>query len=445
MLQTVSAARRFLPYVAFLALLPLSLGAQVSVKLTLPKEGIANGNVPTCDWSVTRLKESAAPDDPLRLAYVSDTLVLRVVDDSSATGDHAPVVVQVQGVDSVYRLASGDSVEAFAVGVRALASRQVRIGRDPSSGAKMLCIGTPAPVFSQARDLGRTHHDLFAGGEVSSALRTGAAPGAATGNLGLHTFAFRPAGSPFRFPFGFVSWLPFGVGRVLNRVGYDVEFEELRTAITVTGTGDTLSRLESGKEFAQAVLAPLSATRGTLSSVQVMYSPQQRYGSSRKAMRGLRLSAAATRSVWSGSIPASLRDPNAGATAVDTVAKDVTLFTGDARWRWVFINHDRDDDGNTFSFAADLGWTARGIRGDIAASGAANDSLRVATLGSSAKSFHGPVVGLYLTLRQVSAYAEVQKLRRTNDAGSERVESLEGWQPLIGFRFEAPIFTILDK
>lgn len=427
---------------------PAVSGAQVRVGVTLLVDDVRAGTASRCTWTVTKLVESPDPTNADRLKRISDSVQVRIVNaKDSLTPSGAELYVQV-GSGKRQTVPAADSISTFAVGEREIAARRVVISRSTNAPDATLCIAVPVPLANTPRHIGVTHHDLFAGGEVSNALRTGANVGAATGSLGLHSFSYRDDENAFVFPFGFlpvtrIAALNAVTGLLKSHLSYQADLEELRASVTVAGQGDTLFSSTQNAAFAQAVLAPLTAPRGTLSSVQVMYSPQTRYGSTQTSLRGFRFAAGATRSAWQGVIRRSIQKPSVTDTAArDTVAKTVTLFTGDVRWRWVFINRTRDEDGNTFSFAMDAGATFRGIAGDIVAGNARNDSLRVATLGTTTRSFWGPVAGLYLTLRQVSAFAEIQKLRARDAKGQARVESLEGWQPIIGFRFEAPIFSI---
>ncbi len=427
---------------------PAAGAAQVRVTATLLIDDVRAGTGSSCTWTVAKLIEAPDPANAQRLKRVSDSVQVRIVNaKDSLTPAGAELYVQV-GSGQRYTMPAADSTRTFAVGEREIAARRVVVSRSTNAPGAALCAAVPEPLWSASRNLGVTHHDLFAGGEVSNALRTGANVGAATGSLGLHSFSYRSDTNVFVFPFGFLPStrsvrLNAFTGFLKKHLSYQADLEELQTSVTVAGQGDTLFGATPNAAFAQAVLAPLTAPRGNLSSVQVMYSPQTRYGSTQTSLRGFRFAAGATRSAWQGVIHRSIGTAGVTDTAArDTIAKNVTLFTGDVRWRWVFINRTRDEDGNTFSFAMDAGATFRGIAGDIVAESPRNDALRAATLGTTAKSFWGPVAGLYLTLRQVSAFAEIQRLGARDAKAQPRVESLEGWQPIIGFRFEAPIFSI---
>jgi hypothetical protein len=424
--------------------LPSALAAQYTVEVHVRDVDLTRGTPLVCVYHTTLNTEPPDPDRPGRLHRIADTLRVRVVNAQGST-TKAPAALRAQvGAGEIHSLTVDDTARTFPLEPRALTAQQVRVMRAREVGAANLCIARPVEPAVTARDLTVTHHDLFAGGEVSSALRTGAAGGAASGNLGLHSFVYRDARRPFRFPFGILSGIPRIGPALRDYASYNVHLEELRASITVLSGTDTLFAVDDSREFAQAVLSPLTATRGNLSAVQVMYSPQQYYGVG-TAMRGFRFAGGATRSVWKGAIASRVRNPNASAEALDTLAKDVTLFAADARYRWTFINHQTAEDGNVFSFAMDGGLAYRSIAGDLGTNRSPEaQALRRATLGTDKKIFLGPVIGMAIALRRVTAFAELHRFwgLRGEDIGN--VEQLEGWQPLVGFRFEAPMFTIRD-
>jgi len=412
---------------------PVSVAlAQNDVRLELSSTSIAAGTADLCRYVVRRSAgrdaDKAAPD----------SVSLRIVDrNGGAVASPAPLLLVIAG-SKAQSVPLGTQTIDFKLEPGALVNRQVRLFRATEVEAKPLCSINAIPAEFAATDLGVTRHDIFAGGEVGAALGTGATAGPASGSLGLHSMLYRGEARPFRFPFGGLPRVKL-LSSVFNALSYRVDLEEVRAEVSVAGSGDSLFTPGNGALFAQAVLAPQTALRGRLGGVNVMYSPQQRYGTN--SLRGLRFSGGATRSRWGGVLDSS----NSALGTPDTVFKNVVIFSGDVRVRFVFINHTKDDDGNTFSFAMDGGWAYRAVSGDLASRGAEAEALRTATIGTPDRIFRGPIGGLYITLRQVQAFAKLQNLSVGRKGGRAKVEGLEGWQPLIGFRFEAPIFTIGGK
>lgn len=281
-----------------------------------------------------------------------------------------------------------------------------------------------------------THTDVIASGEVSNAIRTGALNNQATGSLGFHHQTFPASKSDLRrFPLVFLDESVFEQdnrwGRFLRATNFVMDGQDLRAVITVAGTVDSV-RGKAGPNFARSVLLPTVSSTGGGKSVDLEYFPHA-FGHHRQAF-GPDIRFTASESRWAP-------DDTGG---IVFQGRTAVLMALDVRLKAILINRVSETDDNSLSFAIDGGYISRWIGGDVTAPG--NERVLVAALGPGARThFTGYAFGTQLRLRQVTAFADLQcvSCQFAFFGGRETsVESLEGLQPVIGFRFEAPFFTV---
>jgi hypothetical protein len=344
-----------------------------------------------------------------------DTLFVDVYADSSFT-KHAKPETPLKiwaGSDTLRDVGKTDTSVAIFAPAAGLADRVVRIQR--ANATTLLCSDMPFPnlstVFVSPGFV--THTDIIASGEISNALRTGAMSAPATGSLGFHHLSYRRGDEHPR-----------------SKLMRAMTNEDLRAVISVAATLDSVTGL-SGGNFAQSVLLPTIAPNSGWKSVDLEYFPSHMYGR-RNQMVGPVVRLIMSESRWA---PDSMNH-----VLRNKPAKIAVLTAFDARVRWVAINRVSTVDDNSLSFRLDGGYIQRSVGGDAAS----DTSLVAGALGDVRTKFYGWAVGTYLRLRQVTAYADFQCLScRPFGRDGPKIESLEGLQPVIGFRFEAPFFTVL--
>jgi hypothetical protein len=415
-------------------LTPIISFSQSRVEIDLSAQAVAAGEANGCQYrSAFR---------PVTGSLV-DSMILRVTPDSTYTGSAvlpAPISISL-GSAKIKDIARGDSMSRFAVGQAGLAERVVSIWR--SNSTEPICYFQPLPYvrFTSEGNPFETHTDVMATGEISNALRTGTSDNEATGSLGFHHQSYtKPGGTAFYFPFGNFGSGTGWIHHVLRWFSYPVSGEDMRATIGVAGSNDVLSGNNKAL-FAEAVLAPTSAAHGNLGSVDIQYRPFKMYGDHQQV--GLSARFVGTRSSWRPDTLSAPDTPGSGRT------KTAVLMGLDLRAHWLVINHQASNDPNNLLVAFDFGYVLRTVNGD-----ASRDPLFLQNaLGTHRLVFNGIASGAYLTLRQVTGFADFLCLgcppfstnkywffgplkRRT------KLDALEGLQPRIGFKFDAPFVTI---
>jgi hypothetical protein len=420
---------------------PVEGGAQSSVNISLVRDSVLVGDTLSCRFEAIRRARTA--DDNIR-----DTLYLRIRQSmTSETAVAAGVPLQVfVGSERLGSMSAGRTDTTFHLDPVSLADRIVAVRR--VDGTSYLCRFMPFPYLpsSDGGLAGQTHTDVIASGEVSNALRSGATSSAvATGTLGFFHVSLPQGNGPrSMFPFGRENlkssrrpWSlrnPLG-GYSLSRPlsFYRMDGEELRVVINVASTVDSIVGPVGGK-FAQALLVPSSGAGAGNRAVDLEYFPYRAIGSSGNQKIGLMFHFTASDALWSP-------DPSGEAARLSSRA---VLTAYDVRLKAVLVNRPPKEDGNAMSFAVDGGWIRRSVGGDITTGDGKTVLLR--SLGDSTKrSFEGYAVATTFRLRQVTAYADLLCLGCRFlfvDGSSTKIPSLQDLQPVIGFRFDAPLFTI---
>lgn len=250
--------------------------------------------------------------------------------------------------------------------------------------------GQTVALRAMARDTAREtapRTEFVADGAVANSLSTDKGATPVTGALGIRHFAQR---------------------------------EVFVALITVASTVDTLVS-DDPITFARALLNPGASGKGNAASGLLDYQRFHDYGQ-RSQRSGLHVYASFSRYVW--------RFDSAGTSTTS----DLTLLTGGLRAAWIAIRQVPDDRGNSFSFTGELGWTIRGLAGDVTR----DETFRQRTLGTTARVFHGPELAFSIQLRQVTASATVPIL---GVFGGPKLDGLTGVQPVVGFSINAPVFT----
>ena len=371
----------------------------------------------------------------------SDTLIIAVVADSSFDSTKAaklfvPLEVHLE-TRNVASVPKDSSLVRVAVGPAGLLEQRISLWAPHAIRVCLVEPFPPRPLFAQAKPF-TTHTDVIASGEVSNALRSGAQNSAATGSLGIHHSSYpRPGEALARFPWYFLPQTApdtaHRIGRTLYKLAHLSSFplsgEELRAVISVASAIDSVTG-PAGQAFAQSVLLPSTAPRSAWKSVDLSYAPFYMFGHAHQTIGpAFRLIAAESR--WS---------PDGVTPATTKVA---VLVATDVRLRAVVINRVSTADDNNLSLALDGGYIQRSVGGDAID----EPSFLKAALGDDTRHrFSGWALGTSLTLRQVTGYADFQCLScgfiGLGGRKGRHIESLEGLQPVIGFRFEAPFFTL---
>lgn len=413
-----------------------SLGAQSVAKLRINADAVAASAANACVLSTDVLPVQQTTGTSVSPAP-EDYIVLEVYSDAALTKPDSlrvPLDVRLDH-SAVGTLARNTSRDTIRVGVAGLAERVVTLW--PPNSTVPVCLHEPfphRPSFAQPKAF-TTHTDVIASGEVSNALRTGSENNATTGSLGFHHFSFPGVGEPVRwFPLSFVHENVFKQqnhwGAFLRAINFPAE--ELRAVISVAGSADSVQGT-AGANFAQAILLPANGGNGGWKSVDIQYFPHSL--NRRHQEFGPALRVAASESRWA---PDST-DGHAYASRIAVI----TAF--DVRLRGIVINRVSETDENSLSFAVDGGYIYRSLGGDIVAP--SNSEVLIAALGPDPRTrYSGWAIGSYLKLRQVTGYADFQclscKLLGLGGSSKPNMPSLEGLQPIIGFRFEAPFFTV---
>lgn len=406
---------------------PGALFPQSTATIDVPLNALGASGPQSCRSTfISRYRTTA--DTP-----ASDTLFIRLFKDAQFTersNVSLPIDVRINDIKTM-TISPGQTGDSAMPGAYALAERSVSISL-PNSTVPVCTVATPRGSIPPSEPES-THTDFIASGEVSNALRTGSANNDATGSLGIHHVSYaEPGQSSVHFPF----WFRKSPWRLIPDLPVDVE--ELLATISVASTADTLTG-PAGAAFSQAVLLPLGAAHGLGSSVQLEYSPLSEYNTRRHQQIGLLLRFVGARSSWAPDTGTATRKPGPQLTTV--------ILAFDARVKWVVINKRRDENGNNFQFALDFGYIQRTLAGDAADS---TQTFIKRALGQPRTRFTGYATGIYLTLRQVTAYADFACLSckspipflHWRSTQADRIPSLEGLQPIIGFRYEAPFFSL---
>lgn len=408
--------------------------AQSVVTLSVTRDAILAGDSTTCVMTSTRTPVAdtlkVKPDDRVVvLVWEDDTRKKRVA-------PKAELLVMLAS-ERAGRIAATTDSSSVAVGPAGLADRVVTLTR--ADATSPLCRVMPFPYVPNGAALaGKTHNDIIASGEVSKALRgAGGSTPVATGTLGFHHVSLPNGNGPRRyFPFGSErKGTPRGVQRLVS--WYRLDGEDVRFLVNVASTVDSLHS-STPADFAHAILQP-GAGAGGNRGVDFEYFPYFTVGDGdRQQHFGVSFRFTASDALWA---PLD----TSGKQLVKSQRAILTAF--DVRVRGIFIERTGAVDGNSLSFGLDAGFARRSVGGDIR-----NDPTRATltrALGDPGQTvFRGWVVGSSFTLRQVTAYADFfcmacklfgQKLLVGEDP---KIEQLTGLQPLIGFKFEAPVFRL---
>ena len=408
--------------------------AQSAVHLQLSAVGVNARDSSACQWSATSRIREASDKGPT----LDDTLYVEVFDSATyKTRSTLPVPVEIR----IGRVAKGtlprnDSLLTVVAGPAALREEVISVW--PAKSTAPVCVTEPlprVPSFAQSKPF-TTRTDIIASGEISNALRSGSTTAPATGSLGFHHQSFPRTGDALSsFPW-YGEHLPRKTGlgwlhSLASFFSYPVSGEDLRAVISVASTMDSVSG-GAGANFAQAVLTPTTSPSASWKSLELEYWPFQEYGSHHQ-LRGFVGRFAASQSRWA---------PDSAPGKGSLVTKSAVLVGYDVRYRATLINRVSESDDNSLSFTVDGGYIHRSIGGDVK-----NDPTYVqAALGENRTNFQGWAFGTYLKLRQVTAFADFQCLScrflLIHARRGRKIESLEGLQPLIGFRFEAPFITV---
>lgn len=421
-----------------------AVAAQSIATVDVPLTAI-NGRAPdSCRYSSVRRYPANLVST---VAAKKDTIILRIFGTSAFTDSaKSPVELTVAiANDSVGVVTPGHYRDTVFVAGYRLADRVVSVSA-PNS-LKALCAEVPLPAHRASNiDPTQSHIDFAASGEVANALNTGGSSAATTGSLGAHIVSFADPGLDTTAFFPFVPALLWPIDKLVGLFldsadaaswhrrlqwrGPSIGLAEVQAFISVASSRDSLTG-PAGGTFAQAVLSPITASRALASSVQLGYSPMHVYGA-RNQEFGIVGRLVVNQSTWR---------PDSTA-----VSKQTVLMAFDARLRWLPINH-LSTDGNTFALTLDAGYIQRSILSD--ASRDAEFMRRALT--SSRTRFTGFASSVAITLRHVTAFADLSCLScnvlllKSRHQGSDRIDQLEGFQPIVGFRFEAPFFSIQGK
>ncbi|HEX8848609.1 MAG TPA: hypothetical protein VF761_03665 [Gemmatimonadaceae bacterium] len=414
----------------------VALHAQSAVHLQLAAAGVNARDSSACQWSATLRNPG-----PTAKVTPSDTLFIEVFDSATfKTRSVLPLAMEIRvGREIKGSLPAGDTTLKLEAGPAAL--REAVISIWPAKSTAPVCVAEPlppVPSFAQPKPF-TTRTDIIASGEISNALRTGSTTTPATGTLGFHHQSFPRFGDTLStFPW-YGNHLPrkrgFGwIHSLASFFSYPISGEDLRAVINVASTIDSVTGA-AGANFAQSVLAPTTTPSATWKSLDMEYWLFQQYGRHHQ-VRGFAGRFSASQSRWAP-------DSSPGKGSLPT--RSAVLIAWDVRYRATLINRVSDADDNSLSFTVDGGYIHRSVGGDIK-----SDPTYVrAALGDTRTNFQGWAFGTYLRLRQVTAFADFQCLSCSflgmiHGRKGSKIQSLEGLQPLIGFRFEAPFITVPD-
>jgi hypothetical protein len=421
-----------------------SVSGQHRVTITVAPSAIHAAVPSRCDYSIKVLEEKDST------ARVSDSIVIVIREDladaADTSGADAAIEVWLDGI-RIGEVAAGKDSATFDIGPRGLVGRRVAIQHKQARAESGLCLSTPVetpPTGLAQLKPGEKRTSFFANGEVNNALRSGRDNGSITGLLGIEHISIADD-SRMRVPFGWISpkWTlqnRRGLRLLnplfyLNKLAYPVDREELR--FTINASPVDADALDSSS-FASMLVAPITSAQGGLSYVHGDYSALKVYGSEKTNAIGIRLALTASRSDWAYAEP-SAEEGGAGTT----VATPVVAFAFDGGIRWIPLGQE-DEKDNSFRLLLDIGYAYRAIRG----TGGDDPEVLEKTIGSRRTGYQGLTWGANFVLRQVTAYATFINLGSKFLFGppstpkADRVDGLEGWQTVIGFRFQAPIFTL---
>ena len=416
-----SSSSRYLIYVILCAFIawPSSSGAQRTVDVSIRRTDIDFERAEQC---VSAVRTSAAS---------VDSLLVQVVADTGRTLAPAPFpslrILQTGDIDIVITGITNPVSMTFPA--RALTGRTLRIRR--AGGERDLCVvAVPSPLFGASTARRKT--DFFAEGAISNGLRTNDASGSATGSLGVSHIDFKDARERT------VPILAFpvvrGRGVALHVVRLPLAGEQFRANITVANS--VTEQVDSTQNvFRRMVLAPALASSGLLGSASVEYHP---FFKLFDGTHGPRIAATVSRVGWRFVRRDTARTAkNVDSSVTDrSLASNVSMASFDARWRWSFIEQDRDPDDNNFGVSLELGYAMRWLGGD----GGQDAKFTLATLGSSRTLYQGFAGALIIRLRQVTATAELPWLR-----AKDPLKGLTGLQPILTITAQAPLFTFAAK
>ena len=270
--------------------------------------------------------------------------------------------------------------------VSTAATAQLPVPRRPAAPSPTAALaGDSTAVRATRRNPRRT--EFVADGAVANSLNSGKGGTPATGALGIR---------------------------------HTAERDVFSALLTIASTADTLAG-DGPARFGRALLSPGGSGRGIAASGLLDYQRYWDYGDDRQRLGGHGY-ASFSQSTW--------RVERDGVAS----ASDLTVLTAGVRASWIALQEEIDEDGNSFSFTIEAGYTLRAIAGDAADD---DDFLRQA-LGTTRRVFHGPELSFAIQLRQLTASATVPVL---GAFGGPKLKGLTGVQPVVGFSINAPIFV----
>jgi hypothetical protein len=360
-----------------------------------------------------------------------DTLFFQFYEDANFSKAAAPRAKLVSLLDlaAPHDIDPTKTVDTLALEHLGLSGRTVTVKRRGLDTPLCILVPKPTPVTSARTALRTTQ--FIADGAVSAALRTGDVNQSATGSLGIDHLDIKGPGERPRPLLKIPIIHTISRGNVKShKLGWKslwpLSSERLRALITVASSVDTL---EHSKQylFRQALLAPALVGHGRSGSGSIDY-----YAATglRDGQHGPHLNFTFSRGAWRVK-NTELLLPGRPDTA--SLSATVTLASVDARWRWTPIEQARDPKGNDFAFSIEGGWTWRTIAGDARTV----PGFLEAALGSKRSKYSGPSAAFIITLRQVTATADLPFLR----SYGKRLEGLSGMQPIVTLNFSAPVFT----
>jgi len=387
-------------------LFPVSLSAQSAVTIRLTANTIAAGSG-GCD---VRIVPSAIKNTS---GVVQDALIVAAFEDTTWAKAAEPVasLVVLRDFQDAHDVKGTAKADTLLLPVGTLNGRTITVRRTDADEAKSLCsvLPLPVPLAGRARTANRSTQ-FIADGAIGSVLRGGSSSATTTGSLGIDHLDIKASNE--RRSFLWLKKIP-------------LRAEWLRALITVASSVDTLAS-SSKSTFHEALLSPMLAG-GRQGSGSVDYQARM---SVLSGSTGPRLNFAFARSLWAFVNEDSVI-PNKPRDFRET--ENLTIGSFDARWRWSPLEQLQDPKGNDFAFAVELGYTARWIAGD----GAGNDDFMNRTLGATINWFHGIAGSFVITLRQVTATADLPYLL----SGPKSLRGVRGLQPVVKMTFAAPMFT----
>lgn len=410
---------------ALCAVWPAPLQSQAVATIRMVDDSIA-ADAEFCDLHSVRKPDPKDSKDP-----VKDSLIFEFYEDTTWQKPVQPKASLISLVDwqSPHPISKKNTKDTVGLEPLGLSGRTVVVRRDGLD--KPLCVVVPKPTPQPATRTALRTTQFIADGAVSAALRSGNGEQAATGSLGIDHQDIKAPDEKQRYIIRIPYLRSKGNGKNAS-VGlawkhlFPLSAERLRALITVATTADTLVG-SNQTDFRQALLAPALVGHGRSGSGSIDY---QAATGLLSGEHGPHLNFTFSKGTW------RFKNTNqilADLPATDSISAGLTLVSVDTRWRWTPIRQARDPKGNDFAFSIEAGWTWRMIGGD------ALDKPRFleATVGSGRTKFSGPAAAFVISLRQVTATADLPFLRKKG----ERLEGLTGMQPIVTINFSAPIFT----